>query len=50
MAGLIFIKSAFPTVLAARAAVNFEWLAAMHLGVGAALYIVSFGLWMVILS
>jgi len=50
VAGLIFIKSAFPAVLAARAAGNFEWLAAMQLGIGAALYIGSFGLWMVILS
>lgn len=50
VAGLVFIKSAFPAFLAARTAGNFPWLEAMQLSIGAALYIGSFGLWMVILS
>ena len=50
VAGLVFIKAAFPAFLAARSAGNIAWLPLTQLGIGAMLYIGSFGLWMVILS
>lgn len=50
VAGLIFIKAAFPAFLAARSVGNIAWLPLTQLGIGAILYIGSFGLWMLILS
>lgn len=48
--GLIAIKHAFPGFLAARAAGAIAWGSLIQLGIGSALYVGSFILWMVILS
>jgi len=50
VAGLVIIKATFPSFLAARSAGNIAWASIVQLGVGAALYIASFGIWMIILS
>ncbi len=50
VAGIIIIKSAFPDILAARSAGMIKWAPLIQLGIGAVLYVISFGLWMVILS
>lgn len=50
VAGLVFIKAAFPAFLAARSGGSIAWLPLTQLGIGAMLYVGSFGIWMVILS